>query len=488
MFNHKVNIESVGFQVDQSYTQLPKVLYTAMEPTKVSKPSLVIFNESLAKSLGLDFSMISDAGKAEILSGNIRIPHSIPLAQAYGGHQFGRFTYLGDGRALLLVEHITPDQQRFDIQLKGSGPTPYSRGGDGLAALGPMLREYIISEAMASLNIPTTRSLAVVMTNQKVRRQIDLDGAVLTRIAQSHIRVGTFQFAIAQGGVESLKALADYSINRHFPNINEENKYFGLLNEVIKAQAKLIAQWQLVGFIHGVMNTDNMAISGETIDYGPCAFMDTYEPKTVFSSIDYSGRYAYVNQPAIAAWNLARFAETLLPILNKDQFLAQTMAQNAVETFLPMYKVEWLSGMRMKLGLFGEESEDEVLFNELLEIMHKLRLDYHLTFITLTTNIGELEKHSELVEWLRKYRIRRSNQRESIDESVELMKSVNPAIVPRNHLVEEALNQAVEFNDLSKLYHLVELLKDPFLYTSEQLQANMPSTKSAIPYKTYCGT
>ncbi len=488
MFNNRTNIESVGFQVDHSYTQLPKVLYSVMEPTKISKPSLVIFNDALAKSLDLDFSMISDSDKAEILSGNIRIPHSIPLAQAYGGHQFGRFTYLGDGRALLLTEHITTQNKRIDIQLKGSGPTPYSRGGDGLAALGPMLREYLISEAMASLNIPTTRSLAVVMTNQKVRRQTDLDGAVLTRIAQSHIRVGTFQFAIAQGGVETLKALTDYTISRHYPNIKEENLYFGFLNEVIKAQAKLIAKWQLAGFIHGVMNTDNMAVSGETIDYGPCAFMDTYEPKTVFSSIDYSGRYAYVNQPAIAAWNLTRFAETLLPVLDKDQFLAQTMAQNAVDTFLPLYKVEWLSGMRKKLGLFSEQSEDEAMFSELLEIMHKLKLDYHLTFITLTTNIGELENHSEFVEWLTKYRIRRSNQRESVNESVEIMKSVNPAIVPRNHLVEEALNHAVELNDLSKLYHLIELLKNPFLYTSQQLLANMPSTTSVIPYKTFCGT
>ncbi|MDP2814809.1 MAG: YdiU family protein [Erysipelotrichaceae bacterium] len=487
MFNKKINIERIRFQIDNSYTELPKELYSVIETKDVSNPSFVMFNESLAESLGLDFSMISDSEKAEIFCGNIRLPNSIPIAQAYGGHQFGRFTFLGDGRALLLGEHITPDGSRVDIQLKGSGPTPYSRGGDGLAALGPMLREYLISEAMAALNIPTTRSLAVVLTNQRVHRQVDLDGAVLTRIAKSHIRVGTFQYALAQGGVETLRALADYTIHRHFPNINDENRYLELLNEVIKAQAKLIAQWQLVGFIHGVMNTDNMAISGETIDYGPCAWLDTYEPKTVFSSIDYSGRYAFINQPAIAAWNLARFAETLLPLLEKDQFLAQKMAQDAVETFLPLFKDEWLSGMRKKLGLFSEEVEDEGLIDELLNIMHKQKLDYHLTFVNLTTNIDAYDSRFEFAEWLIKYRIRRSRQRESLDESIVLMKSVNPAIVPRNHLVEEALSHATE-HDLSKFNHLLELLKTPFQYSSEQLQANQPASASSVPYKTYCGT
>ncbi|MDP3306070.1 MAG: YdiU family protein [Erysipelotrichaceae bacterium] len=487
MVNKKINMERIGFQIDNSYTELPKELYSVIETKDVSNPSFVMFNESLAESLGLDFSMISDSEKAEIFCGNIRLPNSIPIAQAYGGHQFGRFTFLGDGRALLLGEHITPDGSRVDIQLKGSGPTPYSRGGDGLAALGPMLREFLISEAMAALNIPTTRSLAVVLTNQRVHRQVDLDGAVLTRIAKSHIRVGTFQYALAQGGVETLRALADYTIHRHFPNINDENRYLELLNEVIKAQAKLIAQWQLVGFIHGVMNTDNMAISGETIDYGPCAWLDTYEPKTVYSSIDYSGRYAFINQPAIAAWNLARFAETLLPLLEKDQFLAQKMAQDAVETFLPLFKDEWLSGMRKKLGLFSEEVEDEGLIDELLNIMHKQKLDYHLTFVNLTTNIDAYEKKFEFAEWLIKYRIRRSRQRESLDESIVLMKSVNPAIVPRNHLVEEALSHATE-HDLSKFNHLLELLKTPFQYSSEQLQANQPASASSVPYKTFCGT
>jgi serine/tyrosine/threonine adenylyltransferase len=488
MFNKKINVESIGFQIDNSYTQLPNELYTVMDPKRVMNPKLVVFNDLLATSLGLNFSAISDSDKAQIFSGNVRLPESIPLAQSYGGHQFGRFTFLGDGRALLLGEHITPDKQRFDIQLKGSGPTPYSRGGDGLAALGPMLREYVISEAMASLGIPTTRSLAVVSTNQKVRRQTDLEGAVLTRIAQSHIRVGTFQYAIAQGGNATLKALADYTIKRHFFWINGETRYLDFLSEVIKAQAKLIAQWQLVGFIHGVMNTDNMAISGETIDYGPCAFLDMYDPKTFFSSIDYTGRYAYVNQPAIAAWNLARFAETLLPLLSNDPFLAQKMAQDAIEMFMPTFKVEWLSGMRKKLGLFGEQSEDEGLIREFLEVMQKNRLDYHRTFIDLTLDINNLENRTEFSDWLIKYNLRRASQNQSIDESVRLMRSVNPAMIARNHLVEQALSHAVENNDLSKLNDLIEMLREPFKYSSQQLQINQPASTSTIPYKTYCGT
>lgn len=488
MFNKKINIASIGFQIENSYTQLPKEMYTVMEPTKVNNPELVIFNEPLATFLGLDFSQISDSEKAAVFSGNIRLPGSVSLAQAYGGHQFGRFNFLGDGRALLLGEHMTPDHIRLDIQLKGSGPTPYSRGGDGLATLGPMLREYLISEAMASLGIPTTRSLAVVLTNQKVRRQTILEGAVLTRIAQSHIRVGTFQYAIAQGGVSTLKTLADYSIQRHFPWIQGEKRYVDFLNEVIKAQAKLIAKWQLAGFIHGVMNTDNMAISGETIDYGPCAFLDIYDPKTFFSSIDYSGRYAFVNQPAIAAWNLARFAETLLPLLNQDPFTAQKLAQDAVETFLPLYNIEWLKGMRLKLGLFNEESEDEPLIDGLLNIMVKHKLDYHRTFIDLTLNADHLENRREFDEWIMKYQLRRSRQKESLEESGLLMRSVNPAMIPRNHMVEEALSRAVEHNDLSKFNELLDMLREPFKYSTLQLQSNQPAPTSSFQYKTYCGT
>jgi serine/tyrosine/threonine adenylyltransferase len=488
MFKSKTNIESIGFQIESSYSSLPQKLFTLLQPRKGSQPSLVVFNDALAKQLGLDFSKVSDPDKASIFSGMHQIPGFSPLAQAYAGHQFGRFTYLGDGRALLLAEHITPDRKRIDIQLKGSGPTPYSRGGDGQAALGPMLREYFISEAMAALNIPTTRSLAVVRTHQKVKRQVDLDGAVLTRIAQSHIRVGTFQYAIAEGGVETLKALADYTIQRHYPHIMDENRYLGLLNEVIKAQAKLIAQWQLVGFVHGVMNTDNMAISGETIDYGPCAFLDAYEPKTVFSSIDYSGRYAYINQPAIAAWNLARFAETLLPLLNKDQFLAQSLAQNSVETFLPQFKVEFLKGMRMKLGLFNIERDDETLIEELLSNMQKEKADYNKTFVNLSLDLDSFRKNPTYTAWLEKYELRRIKQKETLIESVELMKSVNPAIIPRNHLVEQALLQASDHQDLSLFEYYLDLIRQPFAYSVEQIQIDQPDIQSNKPFRTYCGT
>lgn len=488
MFKSKTDMESIGFRIDSSYISLPEKLYSTIKPTKVSKASLVLFNDDLALRLGLNFSKITDQEKAEIFSGMIPILGSTSLAQAYAGHQFGRFTYLGDGRALLLAEHITPDQKRVDIQLKGSGPTPYSRGGDGLAALGPMLREYLISEAMAALNIPTTKSLAVVSTNQKVRRQTDLEGAILTRIAQSHIRVGTFQYAIAEGGTSTLKALADYTIKRHYPDITEENRYLGLLHEVIKAQAKLIAQWQLVGFVHGVMNTDNMAISGETIDYGPCAFLDTYDPKTVFSSIDYSGRYAYVNQPAIAAWNLARFAETLLPVLDNDQFRARSLAQNAVETFLPMFRVEWLNGMRRKLGLFDNESEDESLIEELLSIMQKEKADYNKTFVKLTLQNDSFYLNPSYIVWAEKYEMRRNRQKESIMESVELMKSVNPAIIPRNHLVEQALNRATEHHDFGPFDQLLSMIRHPFSYCDAQLEIDQPDVASSQPYRTYCGT
>jgi len=315
-----------------------------------------------------------------------------------------------------------------------------------------------------------------------------LDGAVLTRIAQSHIRVGTFQYAIAEGGVETLKALADYTIQRHYPHIMDENRYLGLLNEVIKAQAKLIAQWQLVGFVHGVMNTDNMAISGETIDYGPCAFLDAYEPKTVFSSIDYSGRYAYINQPAIAAWNLVRFAETLLPLLNKDQFLAQSLAQNSVETFLPQYKVEFLKGMRMKLGLFNIERDDETLIEELLSIMQKEKADYNKTFVNLALDLDGFRKNPIYTVWLEKYELRRIKQKETLIESVELMKSVNPAIIPRNHLVEQALLQASDHQDLSLFEYYLDLIRQPFAYSVEQIQIDQPDIQSNKPFRTYCGT
>jgi len=348
-------IIGTGWNLDNSYAGLPASFFSRLSPTPVRAPKLIILNYALATSLGLNVKSLQSNDGVAVLAGNLVPEGALPLAQAYAGHQFGGFTMLGDGRAILLGEQITPQGERFDIQLKGSGRTPYSRGGDGRAALGPMLREYIISEAMYALGIATTRSLAVVITGESVIREREQPGAILTRVAASHLRVGTFQYVSNWGTLEDLRVLADYTLKRHFPDVEaDESRYLSLLQEVTKRQAVLIAKWQLVGFIHGVMNTDNMALSGETIDYGPCAFMDAYDPVTVFSSIDLQGRYAYGNQPHIAGWNLARFAETLLPLLHVDQAEAVKLANDALADFTELYHRAWLAGMRAKLGMFNE--------------------------------------------------------------------------------------------------------------------------------------
>lgn len=481
----------IGFNFENTYANLPEMFFTKKGPSHVKAPSLVKLNSSLAKELGLNIDALKCNEGIEILSGN-KIPEgSIPLAQAYAGHQFGHFTLLGDGRALLLGEHITPKGERFDIQLKGSGRTPYSRGGDGKAALGPMLREYIISEAMHALNIPTTRSLAVTKTGEAVIRETYLKGAVLTRIASSHIRVGTFQYARNWGTVEDVKKLADYTLERHFKEIkDEENPYLYLLKEVIKRQAELIAKWQLVGFIHGVMNTDNMTISGETIDYGPCAFMDTYDPETVFSSIDIYGRYAYKNQPNMAVWNLARFAETLLPLLSTDKDESINLAEDALAEFGVIFKNNWTSGMRAKLGIFNEEDEDEELITNLLNIMQKYKADYTNTFIALTIdelNGLEIFNSEEFKEWYEMWQERLLRQDESKDLSNKLMKSSNPAVIPRNHRVEEAL-EAAEKGDYNVMDKLLDVLINPFEYSKAQEEYTKLPKPSSCKYKTYCGT
>ncbi|WP_338597619.1 protein adenylyltransferase SelO [Clostridium baratii] len=481
----------IGFNFENTYVNLPEMFFTKKGPSHVKAPSLVKLNSSLAKELGLNIDALQSNEGIEILSGN-KIPEgSIPLAQAYAGHQFGHFTLLGDGRALLLGEHITPKGERIDIQLKGSGRTPYSRGGDGKAALGPMLREYIISEAMHALNIPTTRSLAVTKTGEAVIRETYLKGAILTRVASSHIRVGTFQYAANWGTAEDVKKLADYTLKRHFKEIeNEENPYLSLLKEVIKRQAELIAKWQLVGFIHGVMNTDNMTISGETIDYGPCAFMDTYDPETVFSSIDIYGRYAYKNQPNMAVWNLARFAETLLPLLSTDQDEAINLAEDALAEFSEIFKNNWISGMRAKLGIFNEEAEDEELIKNLLSIMQKYKADYTNTFRALTIddlNGSEIFDSEEFKEWYKMWQERLSRQDESKDLLKKLMKSSNPAVIPRNHRVEEAL-EAAEKGDYSVMDKLLDVLINPFEYSKEQEEYAKLPKPSSCKYKTYCGT
>ncbi|MBY3618404.1 YdiU family protein [Acinetobacter sp. CUI P1] len=481
-----------GWNFENSYAHLPESMYTRIKPTAVRKPELIIFNESLATNLGLNSTALHSKDGVQILAGNEVPKGTESLAQAYAGHQFGHFTMLGDGRAVLLGEQITPQGERVDIQLKGAGRTPYSRGGDGRAGLGPMLREYIISEAMHGLGIPTTRSLAVVTTGETIVRETEQNGAILTRVAASHLRVGTFQYVAAWGTVEDLHTLADYTLQRHYPEASsEENRYLLLLRQVIGRQAELIAKWQLVGFIHGVMNTDNMAISGETIDYGPCAFMDVYDPDTVFSSIDQQGRYAYGNQPGIASWNLARFAETLLPLLADDQEQAIKLAEEELADFKERSYHHWLTGMRAKLGIFNEEVEDVALIEDLLDLMRKYRADYTNTFRALT--LEKLEETAlfgaaEFTKWQELWQARLSRQQQSKEASQQLMRNSNPAIIPRNHRVEEALQAAVQQEDYSVMERLLKALSNPYAYSPEQDEYSALPEESARPYRTFCGT
>ena len=483
-YERTIPLQQPRWNFDNSYAKLPQHFFAKQLPTPVRAPEMVIFNDALAGSLGVPSQL-------EVFAGNAIPEHAEPISQAYCGHQFGHLSMLGDGRAVLLGEHITSSGERFDIQLKGSGRTPYSRGGDGRAALAPMLREYIISEAMHALGIPTTRSFAVVTTGETICRGKILQGAILTRVAASHIRVGTFEFAAHFGSVDDIRALADYTISRHFPgNVNDENKYLSLLSEVAKRQASLIAKWQLVGFIHGVMNTDNMAVSGETIDYGPCAFMDTYDPATVFSSIDTHGRYAYENQPKIAAWNLARFAETLLPLIHQDNQEAVRLTEAEISTFQSLYRHNWLAGMRAKLGLFGEEPEDAALINDLLQLMQESKADYTNTFRSLTLGRQATEpmfSEPAFYEWHEHWQARLSKQFQPHVEVEKLMKKHNPSVIPRNHRVEEAL-AAAENGDLSVMHKLLAVLSNPYEYTPEQEDYTEPPSGEFCCYKTFCGT
>ena len=460
-----------------------------MKPVK--SPKLVILNNNLASSLGLSLEFLKSPKGISILSGNTKADDGAYISQAYAGHQFGHFTMLGDGRALLIGEQITPSNQRFDIQLKGSGRTPFSRGGDGRAVLGPMLREYIISEAMHGLKIPTTRSLSVISTGEDVYREEIKQGAILTRVASSHIRFGTFEFASYFLDKDKLKQLADYTIKRHFPFISDEqNKYVSLLEEVIKLQASLVAKWQCVGFIHGVLNTDNMSICGETIDYGPCAFMDTYDPKTVFSSIDTEGRYSYQNQIAMVSWNLCRFAETLLPLISDDEDMAIDIAQDCLAKFTDLAISNLILGMCSKIGIFEPDSNDESLLNGLLDMMKKYKEDYTNTFLALT--FKDFPKSGMFVTdefsiWYKKYQDRIKSQGKSKEEVFNLMENSNPAVIPRNHRVEEAL-AAAENGDFSVMNNLLKALANPFEHSDFQKEYSKPAPKSQCDYKTYCGT
>lgn len=490
MTNKKEVIE-MGWNLDNSYTTLPKTFYSEINLNPVPSPKLVILNYPLAKSLGLNSDELKSYDGVSILAGNKTIEEGAFIAQAYAGHQFGHFTMLGDGRALLIGEQITPEGKRYDIQLKGSGRTPYSRGGDGRAALGPMLREYIISEAMHGLGIPTTRSLAVAKTGEPVYRENKKEGAILTRVASSHIRFATFQYAANFARVEDVRKLADYSLKRHFPYIeDDENKYINLLKEVIKVHASLVSKWQTVGFIHGVMNTDNMAISGETIDYGPCAFMDNYNPDTVFSSIDTRGRYAYKNQPIMAEWNLCRFAETLLPLLHENQDEAIKTAQDAISNFSSLYYSNWLSKMRKKLGLFNEEAQDKDIIEDLLSMMEKYSEDYTNTFISLTFNKNKdkgMFIKEEFENWYKLWIERLKRQPQSDEEVHQLMKESNPAVIPRNHRVEEALD-AADKGDFNFMIKLLDVISRPYQHSKDQEEYSKLPSPSSCPYRTYCGT
>ena len=480
-----------GWHWDHSYAKLPELYFVRTAPVPVRDPRLVVLNHALALSLGLDPDALEQPENAGIFTGNMLPDGADPIAQAYAGHQFGHFTGLGDGRAILLGEHLAPDGRRFDIQLKGSGRTAFSRGGDGRAALGPMLREYIISEAMHALGIPTTRSLAVATTGEKVARQEILDGSVLTRVASSHIRVGTFQWAAAHQDPAALRMLADHVIARHFPELADSPApYPALLDAVIERQTALIARWLHVGFIHGVMNTDNMALSGETIDYGPCAFMDAYDPATVFSSIDHHGRYAYGNQSKIGLWNLARLAEAMLPLLDPDQKRAVDLANGALGGFEDRFHDHWLAGMRAKLGLFSAEPGDETLVASLLGWMHSARRDFTLTFRTLSDQAAITTPSfadPDFASWHGRWKHRLTLQPQSPADAENRMRAHNPAVIPRNHKVEEALAAATERADLDVMRRLLAALTRPYDAGHPEEYIH-PAAPDGRVYQTFCGT
>ncbi len=488
-----INSLGYGWNFDNSYARLPEQLYRRLAPVAVASPELLLLNHPLAQELGLDPDQLATLEGIAMLAGNRLPPGAEPLAQAYAGHQFGGFTMLGDGRAILLGEQITPTDERFDIQLKGSGRTPFSRRGDGRAALGPMLREYIISEAMHALGIPTTRSLAVITTGETVYRETPLPGAILLRVAASHLRVGTFEYAAASGDTALLKQLADYAIVRHYPQVaDENNSYLALLNAVMERQAELVARWQQVGFIHGVLNTDNVALSGETIDYGPCAFMDSYDPATVFSSIDHQGRYAYANQPVITGWNLARFAEALLPLLADDPQQAIALAQESVDNFQGCFETYYNRLMRAKLGLVSAEKGDGQLIADLLQLLYRHGADYTNSFRALAQESlpdDKLFRDEAFQNWHKGWQDRLKQQGKSFTEVAAYMNCHNPAVIPRNHRVEETLSTAQKEGSLPPLKNLLRVLAEPYAdLTDADRDYQKPPEPSQRVYQTFCGT
>ncbi len=482
---------------DNSYARLPARFHVAQSPTQVVAPRLIKLNTVLAAQLGIDVTALSDDEAAAIFSGNLVPDGAAPLASAYAGHQFGHFTpQLGDGRAVLLGEVIDRDGSRRDIQLKGAGRTAFSRGGDGRAALGPVLREYIVSEAMAALGVPTTRALAAVATGEVVIRETVLPGAVLTRVAASHIRVGTFQYFAARDDTEAVRLLADHVIARHYPEAaTAERPYAALLAAVIARQANLVARWLLVGFIHGVMNTDNCSVAGETIDYGPCAFMDAYDPETVFSSIDHGGRYAYGNQPRIAQWNLARLAETLLPLLSDDEEAGLAIARAALSAFGPIFQAAYLAGLRRKIGLTSEQEEDAALVQDLLQMMAGSRADFTISFRTLCDAVDEDDGMRTLLAdptawdaWALRWRRRMAEEGLPVMARRAAMRAVNPAFIPRNHMVEAAIRAAVTRQDFAPFEDMMRVLARPFDDQPEFPLHAMPPLPDEVVTQTFCGT
>jgi len=479
-------METAGFRFDNTYTRLPGVFFSRVAAEKVRAPEVVAFNPSLAREMGLDAVALDSPLGAGFFSGNAVPPGAEPIAQAYAGHQFGHFTVLGDGRALLLGEHVGPGGLRRDVQLKGSGRTPYSRRGDGRAALGPMLREHIMGEAMHALGIPTTRSLAVAATGEVVERDEPLPGAVLVRVAASHIRVGTFEFASLTRDVGNLRALVDYTVQRHFPECaGAACPALAMLGEAVRRQAALVAKWMGIGFIHGVMNTDNMALSGETIDYGPCAFLDTYDPEAAFSSIDRHGRYAYGNQPSIAHWNLARLAEALLPLFDDNDEKAVEIAKDALGIFPEEFRARWLGVMGAKLGLAEPRAGDEKLIGDFLEWMHRGEVDF-------TNGFRSLDPAAEaapagLGDWRARWLARIAGQSGGVERARGLMRGANPFVIPRNHRVEEALAAAAR-GDFSVMGELMEVLADPFSETEKSRAHSVPPPDGGKGHRTFCGT
>ena len=484
---NNVSLSDSGWNLQSSYTQISDKLFSELKPDAVTNPSTVIVNNELAKKIGLNLKGISEEDLSNLFSGN-SLPHgSKPFAQAYAGHQFGQFTILGDGRAHIVGEQVTPDGEIFDIQYKGSGRTPYSRGGDGKAALGPMLREYLISEAMYYLGIPTTRSLAVVETGEKVYREVPLKGSILTRVASSHIRIGTFQFLAAHKDYEGMKSLLDFSIKRHFSNLKfSENLAIEFIKAVMQKQINLIVEWMRVGFIHGVMNTDNSTISGETIDYGPCAFMDHYDANTVFSSIDTQGRYSFANQPSIIQWNLVRLAECLLPLIDKDEKRSIEIAQNLINTFSSLFKDKWLQMMKKKLGIKDQSEDDEELINNLIKWMQQKKPDFTNTFCNLMNYDhadDEEFEDDEFNNWKREWKKRVESKK-----YIDVMMSCNPTLIPRNYLVEEALSEAETDGKFDKFNELNEIISSPYQLKKVNIKYLETPSKTNIPYKTFCGT